>query len=83
MISDEQARFAAESLRDSASARSDRSASEVSPDLMARVMSTLAEEPECREERLTAAKLHLQMGEPSAQEIASKMVARLVSDSLR
>jgi len=82
IISDEQARLAAQYMR-SGPHRTATPAVEVPSELMDRVREILAACPECRDERVEEARDRMAHGHPDAGEVASKMLSRIVSDSLR
>lgn len=85
MISDEQVRRAVEYLRTSDAytvslpSESDSSAKE----LVVRVVESLRELPDVRPDRVEHAKLLMAEDLPSAEELAAKLIGRVVSDSLR
>ncbi|TLM77511.1 MAG: flagellar biosynthesis anti-sigma factor FlgM [Actinobacteria bacterium] len=83
IISDEQARLAAEYLRTGhgSDARS-ASSRTVSGDLLARVRESVDELPDVRADRVAQAKAAL-ADQPSPEEVAGKLIGRVVSDSLR
>lgn len=83
MISEEQARLAAENLRSPGNPGPALAAGGISPELMQRVMIALASQPETRQERVREAQLHLESGALTSDAVADKMIARIVSDSLR
>lgn len=83
IISDEQARLAALYMRNTDPAADITVAAEVSDELMARVRQAVDDSPDCRTDRVTEAREHLAQGDFTSTEVAGKMVARIVSDSLR
>lgn len=82
IISDEQARLAAQALRTSGNGAYHPHV-DVSPELFHRVYAAVLDTPETRSERVRQAKDHLGVGEPDPREIAQKMISRIISDSLR
>lgn len=82
IISDEQARLAAQALRQP-SACGGRPHATVSPELFDRVYAAVLETPETRSERVREAMHYLDAGVPDPHEIARKMISRIISDSLR
>jgi hypothetical protein len=55
----------------------------LSPDLAERIEASMAAAPDVRSDRLERARTHLAGGTVSADEVASKLIGRVVSDSLR
>jgi hypothetical protein len=82
IISEEQARLAAQYLQGSNPMGAHRHA-EVSPELMARVVAAVDRCPECRAERVEQAITDMGAGSPGSREVAEKMISRIISDSLR
>jgi len=85
MISDLQARLALECLReahDEGESGVER-VSKLSPELLERVNRVLAEVPETRRDRVEQARAGLAEGICSSREVAEKIIARVISDSLR
>lgn len=82
IISEEQARLAAHALRTSCSEH-ECSRVDVSPELFSRVFAAVLETPETRDERVREAIHYLGAGTPDSHEVASKMISRIISDSLR
>ena len=82
IISDEQARLAAQDLRVCRRA-STHPHSEISDDLMKLFVAAVGEIPDTRMERVNAAVAHLDAGAHDPREVASKMISRIISDSLR
>lgn len=85
MISDEQVRRAVEYLRTS-DAYTVSLPSESDPDareLVGRVVESLNELPDVRSDRVEHAKLLMAQEFPTADELATKLIGRVVSDSLR
>lgn len=82
IISDEQARLAAQYLQES---HSDPGTAheDVSSELMERVIAAVQHAPETRVDRVREAITHLHAGAPDSHEVASKMISRIISDSLR
>lgn len=84
IISDEQARLAAEHLRNQASKGANGANREVSSEVLAAAAKIAASAPDVRTERLEEARMRLEAaGQPAADEIARKMLSRIVSDALR
>ena len=83
IISDEQVQRALDYLHTPAAHESKVSTCTVSEDLVARVRQALQELPETRDERVNEAKERLQDDPPSADDIAAKIIGRVISDSLR
>jgi hypothetical protein len=85
MISDEQVRRAVEYLRTSDAynetglAMSDPNASE----LVGRVVESLRDLPDVRVDRVEHARTLIEEDLPSADELAAKLIGRVVSDALR
>jgi hypothetical protein len=55
----------------------------ISPEFSDRVRSYLSRAPDIRPDRIASARERMAGGEPDPHEIAAKMIARLVSDSIR
>lgn len=83
IISDEQARLAAQYLKSSGPSGHGVVHPEVSQELLGKVMAAVMQAPEARQDRVAEARLYLDAGEPDAHEVASKMISRIISDSLR
>lgn len=86
MISDVQARLAYECLLTTQSWGDPDVAdacSKLPPDLLARVNEVLADVPDTRRERVEQARADLAEGLCSSQDVAGKIIARAISDSLR
>jgi len=82
IISEEQARLAAQALRQPSDSGGCPHVV-VSPELLERVYAAILETPETRTERVREAMDYLDAGTPDPHEIASKMISRIISDSLR
>lgn len=82
IISDEQARLAAQYMS-TGPHEAHAPAIELPSELMDRVRAVMASCPECRTERVEEARFRLAHGEPDSHDVASKMVSRIISDSLR
>lgn len=86
MISYEQARLAAEYIKarrgDEVAGLSRAVAGDLPPGFIERVRENLAGTPDLRADRVAAAR-GLLASQPSADEVAGKMLSRIVSDSLR
>lgn len=85
IISDEQVRCVLECLRDhdmleDATVATDSSCT---PELLARVNELLADLPDTRSERVRQAQSDMANGGYSSEDVADKIVARIISDSLR
>jgi predicted neutral ceramidase superfamily lipid hydrolase len=83
IISDEQVQRALDYLHTPTAHEADVPTCTVSEDLVARVRQALQELPETREERVNEAKERLQGDPPSADDVAAKIIGRVISDSLR
>ncbi len=83
IISEEQVRLAVRYLQTPSVTSDTTLTCEVPPELLDRVKDALALLPECREERVVDARDRLAAMPPSADEIAEKMIGRIISDSLR
>jgi hypothetical protein len=84
MISDRQARLALDYLRRTQVTRRVRRASDhadISPELLERVMATIYQAPDLREDRVDAAR-EIVEGRIPSECIADKMIGRLISDDL-
>lgn len=84
IISDEQARLAAHAA--SQSHKTDAAmpvAPDVSNDVIARALARAAAAPDIRTGRVEDAKERMHAGGPDARDVATKMLSRIVSDSLR
>lgn len=82
IISDEQALLAARYLRTSHPSRTGRMVA-VSDDLLAAARAIVDDTPEMRDDRVSEARVHMGAGAFSSRAIASKMISRIISDSLR
>ena len=83
MISEEQARQAAKQLRSQTRDRTPQRARDVSQHVIDEAVVRASRAPETRDDRITAARRHLESGEFDAHAIAEKMLQRIVSDALR
>jgi hypothetical protein len=83
MISDEQADMAAQQMASSTHKDIPVSAPSVDPEVIERARVTALLAPDAREDRIIQAKARLLVGLPTSHDIASMMVSRIVSDSLR
>ncbi len=83
MISDEQARRAAELLHTPEYRCSGCITVEVPPDLLAKVRFHLDGLPEYREDRIDAARARIATQPPTSDEIAAMMIGRILSDQVR
>jgi hypothetical protein len=85
MISNEQVRLAVEYLRTSDEYGESVSVSGVAPraEFVSRVVDSLSELPDVREDRVAHARLLTEDGMPSSDELATKLIGRVVSDAIR
>jgi len=83
IISDEQARLAAEYLKSSGSPAAQHASHEVEPELMDRVRDVLSAVPETRDDRVLEARERLTGGAPDSHDVAAKLINRVMSDALR
>jgi len=82
IISDEQALLAAQYLHSGPSVAMHSNA-DVSDSLLAAARAVVEGTPETRVDRVNEARAHLGSGGLDAHEVASKMISRIISDSLR
>lgn len=82
-ISDEQVRRAMEILRSGQYADSESHFPDVDPKVIERAMQAVAATPDMRPDRIEHARWMIAEHPPSADEVAAKMLSRIVSDSLR
>jgi len=82
IISDEQALLAAQYLHSGPSADMHPSA-DVSDSLLAAAHAIVDGMPEMRDDRVSEARAYLGSGSLDSHEVASKMISRIISDSLR
>lgn len=82
MISDEQARLAAEHLRQSRTPRR-LSECDVPKEVIEAAVRAASSAPDVRPDRVADARARLVSGEPNPHEVASMMLSRIVGDSLR
>jgi hypothetical protein len=82
MISDKQTQLAVEYLREHPRV-SPMLASDVSPELVSAAWAIAVNTPDPRPDRVRDAQLYLGAGEMDAREVAEKMIARIICDSLR
>lgn len=82
IISDEQARLAALDLKNIHPDDVTHFAA-VSEDLLAAARAIVEDTPELRPDRVSEARMHMGAGVFDSQEIASKMISRIISDHLR
>ncbi len=82
IISDEQALLAAQYLHSGPSADMPPRA-DVSDALLAAARAIVDDTPETRDDRVNEARAHLGSGSLDSHEVASKMISRIISDSLR
>lgn len=82
IISDEQAKLAADYLRHPSAPTCHKDGCQVPSDVLAQAMNIASLAPDVREERVAEAKIRLEADVP-ADEIAAKMLSRIVSDALR
>ncbi len=84
IISDEQARLAARDARSHCEEYGATPAiDDVSSELIALATATARSAPDIRSERVEDAKIRLDTGELDARDVATKILSRIVSDSLR
>lgn len=83
MISNDQARLAAEHLKSGVRCAVTPGACDVSAEVIREAIERASHAPDLREERLSEAKARMDGGAPDAHDVASKMISRIVSDSLR
>lgn len=83
IISDEQVRRALDYLRTPTTHEKSSTPCDVPDDLVKRVREALRELPDTREERVAEAIDRLRADPPSADEIAAKIIGRVISDSVR
>ncbi len=83
MISEEQVRIALRFLQYDNTLCQNKGPCEVSAELIDRVRQTLDSMPECRQERVEAARARLAVAPPTSHEVAQMMIGRIISDSLR
>ena len=84
MISDRQARLALDYLRRTRVSRRVRRASDyadITPELLERVLMTISQAPDLRDDRMHAAR-DIVEGAVTPECIADKMIGRLISDEL-
>lgn len=84
MISEEQVRLAVEYLRTSdAYPGSVVRPEAVSKELLARISAAMLEVPDVRPDRVAEARARCVVTAPSSEEIAAKLIGRVLSDSIR
>jgi len=83
IISDEQARLAADYLLASCSTRECGATSAVSDVTIAAAHAVAERTPETRSDRILSARAHLNTHRYTSHDIASKMISRIISDCLR
>ena len=83
MISDEQAMAAASYLRTSPFLRGRVAHPEISPAILAAARAIVETTPEMRSDLVAEAIDHLGEGNPDSRDVASKIISRCISDSLR
>jgi len=83
IISDEQARLAARYARTRGEEHLESSCDDVSSELIALATAAAESAPDIRSSRVADAKVRLEAGELDAHEVATKILSRIVSDSLR
>jgi hypothetical protein len=82
IISDDQARLAARQLTHSG-ASGPVTLPRISDELMKAAIDAVQAAPEVRQDRVDAARRHLDAGPVDSHDIACKIISRIVSDSLR
>lgn len=83
IISEEQALLAARQLAAPVTCTDTHRAVAVSDDLIAAARAIAEETPDTRDDRISEARAYLGAGALDAREVASKMISRIISDSLR
>jgi hypothetical protein len=83
MISKQQAHAAAVDLRTQGSNRRATTSVDVSPELLAAALAVVEGTPDTSAERLAEAELYLASDHPDSRVVASMMIQRIISDSLR
>lgn len=83
IISDEQALLAARYLSAPSPEYAHASLGAVSDDTLAAARAVVEQLPETRDDRVIEARAFLHSPEFTSREIASKMISRIISDSLR
>jgi hypothetical protein len=83
MISKEQARAAADHLKAHPSCESATCSPQVSPELLAAAIAVIQDTPETNSQRVAIAQHHLEAAATDSHVIASMMIQRIISDSLR
>lgn len=83
IISDDQARIAAEYVRSRAVGDTPVAHGELSDELRLRLNDVLAAAPDTRQDRVDEARARICAGTCDSHEIASKMLARIISDAVR
>jgi hypothetical protein len=86
IISDEQVRRAVEYLRTSEEHQDDPAATVGEPastELVSRVRAEVERLPDVREDRIAHARVLMADDLPPAEELASKLIGRIISDSVR
>lgn len=85
MISDEQVHRVVQSLRtkQAVSAPVEAAIPSADPDLVAGIVDMLRCTPDLRQDRIESAKRLVNGGMPDSHELASKLLGRVLSDSLR
>jgi len=83
IISEEQAKLAARYARSSIQSPCRSPHEEVSAELIERATAAATAAPDIRAQRVEDARVRLDSGELDAREVATKMLSRIVSDSLR
>jgi len=83
MISEEQARAAALHLSTCGAAAPSAHTPDVSPEVLAAAMAVVARTPDMNPERMAEARTYLQSDGTDSRLVASMMIQRIISDSLR
>lgn len=83
MISEEQARAAAQLLSTHAAADAAHDVPDVSPEVLAAALAVVRETPDTRPGRIDEARQYLENEAGDSRRVASMMIQRIISDSLR
>lgn len=82
-ISEEQVQKALEYLHTSDTSKPSQSESGISPDVLERALTVIDSTPDVRDDRIDSAMEMLDGTPPSSDEVAQKMIGRIISDSIR
>jgi hypothetical protein len=83
MISREQARAAADDLKSGATCATQTRRTAVSPDVLAAALAVIESTPDTNQQRVAIAQHHLEHSATDSHVVASMMIQRIISDSLR